>query len=221
MNTPVDTYLATHGWSNATNGSDTDKKNELKQNVTDAQAKIKKLENDIATYISSASDWLRDAREWMARALEDIKEKHRVDENIRRRDGGGHIKAGRKSRYEKRWDTWKSSEQTSKEKTNKANALKGALATQLTVLEQAKKVLEAYEKALADKISQGYSVNQASEEADLNIQQEEAKLDAIQQKADAEAEAVLISEKQKLTKILIVSGAIAVIILGVVIFRQK
>jgi len=221
MNTTVDTYLAINGWSNATNGSDTAKKNELKQNVTDAQSKIKKLETDIATYISSASDWLRDSREWMARALEDIKDRHRVDENINRRDGGGHIKAGRKARYESRWDNWKGSEQKSIERTNKANALKGALATQLTVLEQAKKVLEAYEEALAKKIALGYSENQASEEADLIIQQEEAKLDAIQQKADAEAEAVLIGEKQKLTKILIVSGAIAVIILGVVIFRQK
>ena len=50
MNTTVDTYLAINGWSNATNGSDTAKKNELKQNVTDAQSKIKKLETDIATY---------------------------------------------------------------------------------------------------------------------------------------------------------------------------
>ena len=76
MNTTVDTYLAINGWSNATNGSDTAKKNELKQNVTDAQSKIKKLETDIATAISSASDWLRDSREWMSRALEDIKDRH-------------------------------------------------------------------------------------------------------------------------------------------------
>ena len=221
MNTTVDTYLAINGWSNAISGSDTAKHDELKQNVTEAQAKIKKLEADIATAISSASDWLRDSREWMSRALEDIREKHRVDENLNRRDGGGKIKAGRKSRYETRWDNWKGSEQKSKNYTNKANSLKGALATQKSVFEQSKKLLEAYEKALSDKVSQGYSINQASEEADLNIQQAEAELNATKQKADAEAEAVLIGEKQKLTKILIVSGAIAGIILGVVIFRQR
>ena len=55
----------------------------------------------------------------------------------------------------------------------------------------------------------------------LIFNKQEAELNATKQKADAEAEAILIGEKQKLTKILIVSGAIAVIILGVVIFRQK
>lgn len=220
MKTTVDTFLSASGFSNATDGSDTAKGQELRKNVTDAQNKIAEYERKIADSITKSADWLRDSRNWMGLALQDLKERHQVDENLRRRDGGGKIKAGRTTRYQSRWDRWKSSELKSSNYRKQADGLKSALESQREVLKQAKDILAKYEQALAEKVAQGYSVNQASKEAELNIEQKEAEIDAIKQQSDAQAKAVLISEKQKLTKIVVVSGALVAIVLGVIIFRR-